>query len=85
MRALVVDVRLLEVAGEEIADDPQRQLGLLVDELGSLRGLRLRLDRAPEPLQEDEVALDVLLGRALGGRADDDAALLHIRGASGCP
>jgi len=56
----------------------QRQLGLLVDELRRLRGLRLRLDRAPEPLQEHEVTLDVLLGRALGGRADDHAALLHV-------
>src|SRR5947208_2867419 len=34
--------------------------------------------RLPEPLQEHEVALDVLLGRALGGRADDHAALLHV-------
>ncbi len=78
VRALVVDVRLLEVAGEEIADDAERQLGLLVDELGRFRGLRLRLDRLPEPLEEDEVALDVLFGRAFGGGADDDAALLDV-------
>src|SRR5262249_2055739 len=78
VRSLVVDVRLLEVAGEEVADDAQRQLGLLVDELGRLRALGLRLDRAPEPLEEDEVALDVLLGRAFGGRADDDATLLDV-------
>ena len=32
----------------------------------------------PEPLQEDEVALDVLGGRALGGGADDDAAFLGV-------
>src|SRR5262249_40491364 len=43
-----------------------------------LRRLRLRLDRAPEALQEDEVALDVLLGRAFGRGADDDAAFLHV-------
>jgi hypothetical protein len=78
-RLVVVDVRLLEVAGEEVARDAQRQLGLLVDELRRLRGLRLRLDRLPEPLQEDEVALDVLLGRALGGGADDDPALLDVQ------
>ena len=76
--ALVVDLGALEVAREEIADDPQRQLGLLVDERRRLGGLRLRLDRLPEPLQEDEVALDVLGGRALGGRADDDPALLDV-------
>ena len=37
------------------------------------------LDRLPEPLQEDEVALDVLGGRALRGGADDDAALLDVQ------
>ena len=76
--ALVVDLRALEVAGEEIADDPQRQLGLLVDERRRLRGLRARLDRLPEPLQEDEVALDVLGRGALGRGADDDAAFLDV-------
>jgi len=78
VRLVVVDVRLLEVAGEEVTRHTQRQLGLLVDQLRRLRRLRLRLDRLPEPLQEDEVALDVLLGRALGRGADDDAALLHL-------
>ena len=73
----MVDERALEVAGEEVADDPQRQLGLLVDERRRLRALRLRLDRLPEALEEVEVAGDVLLGRALGGGADDDAALLR--------
>src|SRR5581483_1898949 len=79
VRPVVVDVGLLEVASEEVADDAERQLRLLVDELGSARRLRARLDRLPEPLQEDEVALDVLLGRALSGRADDDAALLDVQ------
>ena len=68
----MVDLGALEVAGEEVADDPERQLGLLVDERRRLRGLRARLDRLPEPLQEDEVALDVLGGGALRGGADDD-------------
>ena len=62
MSALVVDLRTHEVAGEEIADDP-KGLCLLVDERRRRGGLRLRLDRLPEALQEDEVALDVL-GRA---------------------
>ena len=76
--ALVVDDQLLEVAGEQIADDAERQLGLLVEERRRLRALRPGLDFLPEPLQEDEVALDVLGGRALGGRTDDDAALLDV-------
>ena len=78
-RLVVVDVGLLEVAGEEVAGDAQRQLGLLVDELGRRGLLRLRLDGLPEPLQEDEVALDVLLGCALGGGAHDQPALLHAQ------
>ena len=71
----MVDVGALEVAGEEVADDAERQLRLLVDQRGRLRLLRARLDRLPEPLQEDEVALDVLRRRALGRRTDDDPAL----------
>ena len=78
VRAVVVDLRADEVAGEEVADDAQRQLGLLVDERRRGRALRLRLDRLPEALQEDEVALDVLGRRALGGRPDDDAAALRV-------
>src|SRR2546427_87435 len=56
----------------------KRPLGLLVDERRSLRALGARLDRLPEPLQEDEVALDVLGGGALGRGAHDHAALLHV-------
>ena len=74
----MVDHRALEVVGEQVADDPQRQLGLLVDERRGLRALRPRLDRLPETLEEDEVALDVLGGGAFGRGADDHAALLHV-------
>ena len=74
----MVDVRAHEVAGEQVADDPQRQLGFLVDQLRRLRLLGARLNRLPEPLQEDEVALDVLGRGALGGGADDDPALLDV-------
>src|ERR1051325_5749424 len=35
-------------------------------------------DRLPELLQEDEVSLDVLCGRALGSRADDHPAALQV-------
>src|SRR5437868_1494373 len=60
-------------------EDFEGQLGLLVDQRGRLRVLRLRLDRLPEALQEHEVALDVLGRGALGGGADDDAARLHVQ------
>ena len=79
VRALVVDLRRDEVAGEQVSHDPQRKLGLLVDQFGRLRALRARLDRLPEPLQEDEVALDVLCRRALGGGTDDDASLFDVQ------
>ena len=78
VRALVIDDRALEIVGEEIADDAQRQLGLLVGERRCLRTFGARLDRLPEPLQEDKVALDVLGGGALGRGADDHAALLDV-------
>src|SRR5438105_3483237 len=76
--AVVVDERALEVAREEIARDAERQLGLLVDQLRRLGLLRACVDRPPQALQEDEVALDVLGGRALGGGADDEAALADL-------
>ena len=79
-RALVVDECLLEVVGEEVARDAERQLGLLVDEGRRLGLLRFRLDRLPEALEKDEVSLDVLSGCAFGRGADDDAALLGCDG-----
>ena len=78
VRAVVVDEQPLEVAGEEVARDAQRQLGLLVDQRRRLGLLRARLDRPPEPAQELEVAGDVLGRGALGGGADDHAA--HLGG-----
>src|SRR5262249_35034488 len=69
--------RLLEVVGEEVARDAERQLGLLVDESRRLRPGRVGLDRLPELLEEHEVALDVLRGCALGRGADNDAALFR--------
>ena len=78
VRAVVVDASADEVAGEEIPHDPQRQLGLLVDERRCRCVLGLRLDGLPEPLEEHEIALDVLGGRALGGGAHDDPAALRV-------
>ncbi len=75
---VVVDLSADEVAGEEIAHDAKRELGLLVDELGRGGFLGLGLDRLPEALEEDEVALDVLGGRALRGGAHDDASALRV-------
>ena len=75
-RPVVVDERPLEVAGEEVARDAQRQLGLLEEERRRLRLLRARLDLLPELHQEVEVELDVLGRGALGRGADDHAALL---------
>ena len=74
----MIDDGALEVAGEEVARDAQRKLGLLVDERRRLDALGPVLDRLPEALEEDEVALDVLGRGALGGGADDDAALLAL-------
>ena len=71
-------LRADEVAREEVSHDPQGQLRLLVDERRSRFGLGLRLNRLPEPLQEHEIALDVLRRRALGGGAHDDPAALGI-------
>src|SRR6185295_7523612 len=75
VRAVVVDDHALEVADEEVADDPERQLRLLVDERRSLGALGAPLDRRPELLQESEVAFELFLRGALGRRADDEPAV----------
>ena len=75
-RPVVVDQGPLEVAGEQVAGDAQRQLCLLEHEGRRLRLLRVRLDLLPELHQELEVEPDVLRRGALGRRADDHAALL---------
>src|SRR5581483_11443647 len=59
-------------------DDPERQLGLVIDERRRRSLLGPRLDLLPDLLEEADVALDVLFGRALGGGADDDAALRQV-------
>ena len=55
----------------KVADDPQRQLRLLVDERRRLGLLGSPLDLFPEALEEIDVALDVLRRCSLGRRADD--------------
>ena len=78
MGSVVVDLRADEVAREQVADDAKRELGFLVDQLGGGGFLGLRLDRLPEALEEDEVALDVFGGRALRGGAHDDPSALRV-------
>src|SRR5206468_6161977 len=77
---VLVDESALELFGKEVARHAERQLGFLVQQRRRLRLLRARLDRLPELLQEEEVALDVLGGRALGRGADDHAAALQVEG-----
>ena len=77
-RLVVVDERALEVLGEEVADDAERQLGLGVDEARRGRLLRARLDLLPELLEEAHVALDVLRRRAFRRRADDEPAIRQL-------
>src|SRR5581483_5521565 len=68
-RPVVVDEGLLEVAREEVASHPQRQLGLLKDERGRLCLLRPGLDLLPQLHQELEVETDVVRRRAFGAIA----------------
>ena len=77
-RAVVVDERAFEVIREEVADDPERQLGLVVDEARRGRLLGPGLDLFPELLEEADVALDVLGGGALGRGAHDQPAFRQV-------
>ena len=74
----MVDDDALEVADEEVADDAQRQLGLLVDERGRVRPARAAADRRPELQQELEIAGELLLRGAFRGGADDQPALRQL-------
>ena len=63
---------LLELlVGEQIADHADRELRLLVEDLGGLHLLRLLLDIVPLAHQAVEVAREVLLAGALGGGTHD--------------
>ena len=74
----MVDDDAFEVADEEVAHDPQGKLGFLVDERRPLGAGGAALERRPELGEQREVALELLLGRALGGGADDDPALGQV-------
>jgi hypothetical protein len=71
----VVDEDTLEVSDEQVADDPKWELRLLVHECRSLGAIGPSANGRPELLQESEVAGELLPGRALRSRADDQPAL----------
>ena len=66
------------LVGEQVAHDPHRELGLLVDDRGRLDLLGLSLDLVPLPDQPLEVVGDGLVARALGGGPHDHAVLLGL-------
>ena len=68
--------QMLEILGEGVADDPQRQIGLRVQLMRRRVLLRLLLDRLPLRLQAVDVGGQFFLAGALGGSADDDRRLL---------
>ena len=67
------DDELGEVLGEQVADDLEGQVGLAVEQLGSLAALDLLLDVLPARGQAGDVAGQLVLAGALRGGADDDA------------
>ena len=75
---LVVDDRLLELAGEDVARHAHRQVRLLEDHLGRLRLLRALLEHVVELVEVLDLALEVLARGALRRGADDHAALAEV-------
>ena len=75
---LVVDERALEVGAEDVAHDAHGEVGLLEDHRGR-GGLGGALAEDLVELEEVlDLALEVLLLGARGGRADDRAAALQV-------
>ncbi len=76
----VGDEALELLVGEQVAEDPQRELGLLVQHRGGLHLLGLLLDVIPERDQARHVVHERLFGGALGCGADDHAVArgLHL-------
>ena len=71
----MIDGQALEIGPEDITHDPQRQLGLAVDEHRRSGAGGPALNRRPELLEQGEVAGELLLGGPFGGGANDDASL----------
>ena len=75
---LVVDDRALEVLGEDVAHDAHREVGLLEDQRGRLRGLDALLEDVVELEQVLQLALEIRPRGAVRRRADDRAAAAQI-------
>ena len=80
---LVVDDRALEVLGEDVAHDADRQVRLLEDERRRRRGLDALLEDLVELEEVLQLALEVLALGARGGRADDRAAAVQVEALGG--
>ena len=71
-----LDLQRLEILVEDVSDHPDGELRLPLEEHRRPFGvLRLRLDVLPGLREPLDVGPQLLLGRALGRRADDDAVL----------
>ena len=74
----VVDHRALEVGGEDVAHDADRQVGLLEDERGRLGLADALLEHLVELEQVLQLALEVRARGAVRGGADDRAAAAEV-------
>ncbi len=71
------DDDLGEVLVEDVADHPNRHVGLAVEQRRGVAGGGLLLDLLPLLLEALDVAGQLLLGGALGGGADDHARVVR--------
>ena len=71
----VVDDDAAELLGELLADQPDRELRLLVEQAARLRLLRDLGDLLPLRVEAQHVALELFLGRAFGRGAHDEAGV----------
>ncbi len=74
----VVDDRLLEVLGEDVAHDADREVGLLEDHVGRGRLRDALLEHLVELEEVLQLALEVRALGALGRGADDRAAAAEV-------
>ena len=76
MRVLALDEHLGEVLVEDVTDDLDEEVGLRVQQRRRLDRLDLGADVLPLVGEALHIARELVLGRTLGGRADDDARRL---------